>query len=252
MSMINLQCPVDEWYLARIYLKLAQDIEEKDLVLLKNENQKKISLPIYFLTGTFLLMIFIAVLSNNIETINKYNSHLLIIFILSFATGITWLYREFKGFKTESLVNHPEPDKEVTLYSITKEGILINYFNADQYTLFLPFEGIQYVAVRKMAMEPLTEEGLGKKDIEKMLNKKFKEVQKIIPDFRFEKRIEHDDIYSISIKTKENDNIILPIPPTWETSKLSDKFIGFIRKEVEEGFTDDEKENRSLLDRFMN
>lgn len=253
MNLINLQCPAEEWYLARIYTNIGKD--DISTETFKEAYKKKFTTPVYFITIIFSLMILLSILSSKVSFISKHNSRLLVLIGLLLIVGIVWMFREFREYKKEvsDLINHPSLDNEVTLYSVTKEAILINYFNNEEYKFILPYENIQFVSVKEMTIEPIwNEQKNTKESIEESLKKEFEQVKEEIPDFPYDELLKHEDKHSVNIKTKQGGNILLPIPPTWERSGLADKFIKFLQDEIVDVFLNGgKKEDLDLVDSFF-
>src|SRR5690625_3244030 len=229
MNLINLQCPIKEWYLARIYSNIADVGGGIDSI--KERYKSMYMKPVYFLIGIFVSIIFFSVLSSNFSFINKIRGIVIFLILIGLVWGVVWLRRDYQKYreKIENLVVHPSSD-EITLYSITNDGIFINYYNIENHGFFILWDNIKSIRVVNMELEPIYKDN--KLQVEKMEEKleiEFDKAKKMVADFNYEKKIRYDDKYSLRVETKQSEVVFLPIPPSWEESNLSDKFIKFVR-----------------------
>lgn len=251
MSAINLQCKIDEWYLARIYSNLDSVtdgfrglVDKYRVIYLK---------PLRYLLGIFLSVVLLSVLSNIFLFPKTLNNLLVFVTLLGIVITVMWTRRSYSQFKDKvnNLVNHPDTE-EVNLYTITNDGILINYFNIEDYNFFIKWEHIKRIYVVEMGLEPIYKNGvLQVEEMKEELEREFSEAKELLSNFDYKESIKQKDMYSLKLKTIHSEDILLPLPPSWEDVGVTDKFVNFVRKEVEGEFTVEEKENVDLLERFM-
>lgn len=173
--------------------------------------------------------------------------------LLGIVITVMWTRRSYSQFKDKvnNLVNHPDTE-EVNLYTITNDGILINYFNIEDYNFFIKWEHIKRIYVVEMGLEPIYKNGvLQVEEMKEELEREFSEAKELLSNFDYKESIKQKDMYSLKLKTIHSEDILLPLPPSWEDVGVTDKFVNFVRKEVEGEFTVEEKENVDLLERFM-
>lgn len=252
--MLNLQCTKKEWYLAKSYSNL--DRIGNGLSELKQKYKHLYMKPVYLIGGLLGLTVVLAISSNIFSFIDKASGVFVFLIFLGLIVGAIWLrhdYNEYKN-KLNDILKPPEND-DVILYTLSNDGIMINFYNVLDHQYIIHWEDISNVRVVNMSIEPIYKEGeLQLEEMQEKLNQKFEEAKSVVADFDYEAKLTHDDMYSLRIMTKNSVVVLLPIPPSWENNEtqIADKFIKFIEKEVNGDFTAEEKQTQSIVDRFMN
>lgn len=231
MDIVNLKCKAKEWHLARIYSNLDKygDGEEH----IKKEYRNIYKRPLYFLLGVFSSIILFSLLSGWFPFISQMRTLLIMLIVVGAIYGFIWLVRDYKKYQEETKDITSHPDDDVTLYTLTSDGLYINYYNHPNHNYLIHWNDMKHVHVVTTELEPIYENDMLQTEAMKnLLKTEFSKAKQRVADFDYGEKIKQDGIFSLRIETKQEEIVFLPIPPSWEDQGVSDSFIEFVQKEV--------------------
>lgn len=251
MEKIRLQCPVDEWYLTRIYSEIGY--ADSKINELQKQRLKRLIKPTLMILFSFMVNGILSLFDHDIGLGGKVGFFIGFLLTVTMIIGVVWFFKELKGYGkfTSTFLKHPERNKEIDLYEISKDGMKANFYNVDEYKYYFKWEDVNWGEVEEMQIRKrYTDNRLDKGKMLARLRAGFKEVREVIPDFPYEERLVHPDKRSLVFSMKNGRYNILPIPPTWDESGLADELIGFVQKRLGDDFLE-EQENIDLLEVFF-
>lgn len=250
--MLNLGCSKKEWYLAKTYSNLERI--GNGLEGLKAKYRNMYMRPVYFILGLLGLIALLSMLSGAFSFIERMSGVFVFLTFVGLVFGVVWLKRDYEKYrqKIDELLLPPK-EEELVLYTLSDEGIYINFYNIADHQYFIRWEDISDVRVTNMGIEPIYKDGeLQTEKMKESLKKRFEEAKSIVGDFDYELKLVQEDMYSLRITTKQAEVVLLPIPPSWEMGEgqIADRFIKYVEKAVTGAFTEEEK-SKSVVNRFL-